>query len=302
MLKENKKERIVRGMIDPVTEHLHEFRDLTANPATKESDIERWCQSFIKGCLGFSSSNGYSIRIQESKGKLRPDLIVCKGDKPICVVEVKKLGANLDKSDFRSGKIQLSQYLATLGNVRWGVLCNGHEWRLYDFSSSAASGVEVLSLDLHAEEDQIDLGKRAIEDLCWDFVEFHEASYDADSWDEFSKEATAFSPESLARAILSADVLKIITKAIRGEHEYKANSEVVADRVLELLSLGLDDSISGWNDVKQAELSKYIKSQKRSFRRSKKSSKHSSTTGAEVGELVHSESGDSGSNSGQNAA
>jgi hypothetical protein len=38
----------------------------------KEADVEVWAQSFLKNALGFTVTNGYSIRAQESKGKMRP--------------------------------------------------------------------------------------------------------------------------------------------------------------------------------------------------------------------------------------
>jgi hypothetical protein len=66
--------------------------------------------------------------------------------------------------------------------------------------------------------------------------------------------------------------MKIIARTIRGEHEYKANTEILTDRVYNLLELGLNDAIAGWNDNKRAEYQKYIKSQKRISRRTRKSS------------------------------
>ena len=78
MAKETKQDRAVRGMIDQVTEHLHELKNLDSNLSTKESDVEKWCSSFIKGCLGYTASASFSIKSQETKGKLRPDLVVTK--------------------------------------------------------------------------------------------------------------------------------------------------------------------------------------------------------------------------------
>lgn len=272
MAKETKQDRVVRNILDQVTEHLHELVALEASPSTKESDVEKWTQSFLKTCLGYTSSSGFNIKSQESKGKMRPDLIVTYKDKPIFVVEVKKLGFNLNKSDFRSGKIQLSEYLHNIGSVRWGILTNGVEWKLFDFSQPQYGGIEVSAFDLKSE-DKIDLNKRAIEEQCYELLDFHEFSYNADSWEELSKEALAFSPESLAKAILSCDVVKYVARSIRGEHEYRANMEILTDRLYWLLENGLNDVIAGWNENKVADFQKYIKSQKRASRRTKRSSK-----------------------------
>lgn len=270
MARETKQERIVRGMLDQVTEHLHELKTLDNTPTTKELDVERWCQSVLRNCLGFTASAGYSIRAQESKGKMRPDLVVFKDEKPIFVVEVKKLGFDLNRSDFRSGKVQLKEYLKMIGEVRWGILSNGYEWKLYDFSNPSAGGIEVAAMDIKGDSDTLELTKKACEELSWEWLDMHESSFSGGNWEDLSKEATAFSPDSLARAILSADVIKHIARVIRGEHEYKANMEILTDKVYQLLEEGLDDSIPGWNETLAAEFHKYLKSQKRISRRGRK--------------------------------
>ncbi len=273
MAKETKQDRIVRSVADQVTEHLHELKGLESSQSTKEMDVERWVQSYLKNCMGYAPSAGYSIRAQETKGKMRPDLVVLKGDKPVFVVEVKKLGFDLSKSDFRSGKIQLSEYLNLIGNVRWGILSNGTEWKLFDFSQPQYGGIEVCCLDLRSDADVIDLSKKAIEEQCYELLDFHESAFATEAWDELSREALAFSPESLAKAILSADVVKYIAKHVRGEHDFKANHEVLTDKVYWLLEEGLNDAISGWNEEKAAEIQKYVKAQKRSSRRAKRRKK-----------------------------
>jgi hypothetical protein len=271
--KETKQDRIVRGIADQVTEHLHELKAMETNPTIKELHVERWAERFLKNCLGFTSVAGYSILPQESKGKMRPDLLVMKGDKPVFIVEVKKLGFDLSKSDFRSGKTQLGEYLNQIGNVSWGILTNGVEWKLIDFSQAQYGGIETKSIDFKSDSDVIDTSKKAVEDQCYEILDFHESSFASGTWSDLSKEAMAFSPESLARAILSADVVKYIAKFVRGEHEFKANHEVLSDKVFTLLEKGLNDAIPGWNDARAAEIMKYVKAQKRAARRVKRSKK-----------------------------
>lgn len=275
MAKETKQDRLVRTMLDQAIEHLHELKNIEANPASKESNVEVWAQSFLKNCLGYTASSGYSIRSQEVKGKMRPDLIVLKADKPVFVVEVKKLGFDLSKSDFRSGKTQLSEYLNTLGGVKYGILTNGTEWLLFDFSQPQYGGVEFAKFDLRSDceaNEVIDCSKKVVEEQCYEFLDLHEFSFSSNTWPELAKEAMAFSPESLSKAILSVDVVKYIAKSIRGEHDFKANQELLMDKVFSLLEKGLDDSIPAWNETKTLEFQKYIKSQKRASRRTKRTS------------------------------
>lgn len=260
-------------MFEQVYEHFHELKGLESSPlGSKESEVEKWCQSFLKNCFGYTHSSGYSIRSQESKGKLRADLVVYRNDKPIFLVEVKRLGFDLNKSDFRSGKVQLGEYLDAIGGVKWGILCNGTQWKLFDFSNPKVGGVEIAAFDVHDDEDQISLDKKAVEEFCYEMLDLHEHTFSSNAWPALAKEATAFSPESLAKAILSADVVKYIAKSIRGEYEYKANLEVLTEKVYWILEQGLNDAIPGWNDARAAEYHKYVKSQKRVTRKTKRAS------------------------------
>ena len=273
MAKETKQDRIVRMMMDQMTEHLIELKALEANQNCKESDVEKWAQTFLKSCLGFSVSNGYTIKAQDQKGKLRPDLVIYKGEKPIFVMEVKKLGFDFEKSDFRSGKVQLKEYLATFEDVPYGFLCNGFEWKLYDFTNKQ-SAIEIQKVNFKNDGVLCETSKRQVEELCYEFTSFHEYAYSASEWVDFAKEATAFSPDSLARAILSSNVMRTITKEIRGEHEFKACTDLLYEKVYNLLSHGLDDTMKGaFNPEKKAEFEKYIKAQMRQSRKAKRAVK-----------------------------
>lgn len=272
MAKESKEDRLVRLMFEQMSEYIHELKAIASNPNNKELDVERAIQTLTKTCLGFSVTNGYNIRAQEKKGKQRPDIVVYKDEKPIFVLEVKKIGADLNKSDFRSGKIQLQEYLYSLGNVPYGFLCNGYEWKLFDFTNTVGA-IEIFSVDLRNDDDELDTTKKHVENVCYDFASFHESTFSSNDWEEIAKEATAFSPESLTKAILSSTVVKAISKEIRGEHEYKASVDVLFPKIYDLLASGLDDSLLDFNDVKRAELQKYMKTQMRASRRTKKVAK-----------------------------
>ena len=273
MARETKQDRIARQMIDQMTEHVAELRAMEKSDNCNESDVEKWAQTFLKSCLGFSVSNGYSIKSQETKGKLRPDVVVYKSERPIFVMEIKKLGFDFEKSDFRNGKVQLKEYLATLEDVPYGFLCNGYEWRLYDFSDKNCA-IEIQKVDFREDGTLPEASKKQIEEMCYEFCSFHEYAYSSSEWVDFGKEATAFSPDSLAKAILSSSVMKVVTKEIRGEHEFKASTDLLYEKVYALLSQGLDDALKGsFNPEKEAELKKYIKGQMKQTRKTKKASK-----------------------------
>jgi hypothetical protein len=76
--------------------------------------------------------------------------------------------------------------------------------------------------------------------------------------------------------------VRYISKFIRGEHDYKANTEVLFDKIADLIEKGLDDAAGDWNDAKKAELNKHIKSQKRSLRKKKKAKPQSENESGNV--------------------
>lgn len=76
----------------------------------------------------------------------------------------------------------------------------------------------------------------------------------------------------LALRIVTIDFATgVIARVIKGEHGYKANTEVLIEKLYDLIANGLDDTIPDWNEVRQAELNKYINSQKRAGRKKRKS-------------------------------
>jgi hypothetical protein len=195
---------------------------------------------------------------------------------------VKKLGFDFSKSDFRNGKIQLAEYLSLSGKVRWGMLTNGYEFVLYDFSYETNTCVEVVHLDVRNEEEKLEINKKLVEEAAWEAMDLHEVSFKDGAWEDLSREATAFSPDSLARAILSSSVVKFISREIKGEHELKVNPEILMSRLFDLLEKGLDDAIPGWNEMKRDELSEYTRAQLRASRKVRKKAK---AVAVEVGAL-----------------
>jgi hypothetical protein len=81
----------------------------------------------------------------------------------------------------------------------------------------------------------------------------------------------------LCKAILSFGVVKAISKVIRGEHEYKANTEVLFDKIYDLVNKGLNDSVPDWNEVKQAEMARYLRTQKREGQKRPRSARRDKT-------------------------
>jgi hypothetical protein len=164
----------------------------------------------------------------------------------------------LNKSDLRSGKLQLAEYLKTLGGVRWGILTNGYEWRLYDFKSDF---VTVTSTDIRNEQQELDTSPKALEDTAWDLLDFSAMYFQEGMWEEMSTEAQALSPDSLARSILATEVVKRISKNLKEHHQYSAPLDILTGKLAKLLECGLNDMLACWNEEQRKELDRYIRSQ-----------------------------------------
>jgi hypothetical protein len=272
MTKETREERIVRSMVPQLTECLIELKNLSVGHS-KESDVEVWCQTVLKSVLGFSAGSGYQVRSQETRGKMRFDLVVARADSPdriILAVEVKKLGANLDKSDLRSGKTQLKEYIGALGDVRWGLLTNGYEWRLYDFKSDS---IAIASVDVRDEQHEINTTTKGAEETAWDLIDLCSYYHESKTWEKLSQEAQAFSPDSLAKAILTNDSVKRIAKYLTGEHEYRVSVDVLTDKLAELVEQGLSGLVGNWNDTNRDELAHYVRTQKKAAKKVRRKAK-----------------------------
>lgn len=215
MPKESHEERLHREMIPNLMESLTELKTMVANGNTKESFVEAWCRGIVKRVLGFSATAGYNVVNQATHGKMRFDLVVTLSDNPdkiLLVAEIKRLGSDLSKSDFRSGKTQLKEYALSIG-TRWGILTNGCEWRLYDFQSDAISLREVVICE---DVSNIDTSTKAVSDTAYDLAEL--SSYYIDKGlADFSAEAQALSGDSLAKAVLSTDIMKKIAKYLHSQ-------------------------------------------------------------------------------------
>ena len=61
---------------------------------------------------------------------------------------------------------------------------------------------------------------------------------------------------------------------------------MLIEKLYELLAKGLDDSISGWNEAKDLEFQKYLKSQKRIGRKPRRQSAKTTTITVEQGTVV----------------
>ena len=101
-------------------------------------------------------------------------------------------------------------------------------------------------------------------------LDFTAMYFSSGMWEEMSAEAQALSPDSLARSILSTEVVKHIGKVLKEHRDYRVPLDVLTDKLAELIELGLNDMLSCWNEVQRGELDRYIRSQKKLAKKTKR--------------------------------
>ena len=269
MARETRDEKRVNSMIPALTEHMIELKTLISNE-TKEAHVETWAMSLLKFVLGYSHANNYAIKQQETKGKSRFDLVIVKSDAPdqvVMLIEVKNYGTDLSRTNYRSGRGQLEEYLKTLNGVRWGILTNGVEWQLYDFKNDM---ICLCEISLDDEEGLIDMSASGIKEVAEDLLEISSYYYASKDWEKLSLEAQALSPDSLAKGILNPNCIKLINKYLSEEYDFKASNENLLSKLSDLLVYGLNERGGEWTDSRKAEFQKFVRSQKKFFTKAKR--------------------------------
>ncbi|MDZ7706047.1 MAG: hypothetical protein U5L04_16360 [Trueperaceae bacterium] len=102
--------------------------------------------------LGYDIWNPFEVIPEETADSgNKPDFIVAIDSKPRFVVEVKRLGRDLDNR----AKIQAVNYANNKG-IRWAVLTDGSSWLLFDsFMQRPAQDRLILTLALHKQSVQV---------------------------------------------------------------------------------------------------------------------------------------------------
>jgi hypothetical protein len=188
-----------------------------------EADTVQRVIRFFENVLAYSAMTEIS---RESNIKDKYVDLAIKIDEAIkLLVEVKSAGTIL-----RDRHIEQAERYAAEGNHKWVVLTNGTAWNLYHLAFGEGIDYERLfSIDLSVEDGV----EQAIEYLCL----LHRQSVRKGDLDEYWEHRAAMNPTSIAQALFSADVLRMIRRDIRKRQGLLLDEEDLANAIHNMMSV-----------------------------------------------------------------
>ncbi|MGD0536062.1 MAG: type I restriction enzyme HsdR N-terminal domain-containing protein [Verrucomicrobiota bacterium] len=119
-------------------------------------------------------------------------------------VEVKAAGKKL-----RERHVAQGEFYAALGNMRWVLVTNGVEWKLYHLTFDVDEGVDFVPVFSES------LAPETIEKSAEMLAYLHRNSVKVGALEKFWEHQSALSADSIGKAVFTEDVLRLIRKEIR---------------------------------------------------------------------------------------
>ena len=138
-------------------------------------------------------------------------------------IEAKAAGVKL-----RERHIEQAERYAAEGNIPWVLLTNGVQWQLYHLSFD-----EGIEYDVVVEADLRAQGADAVADAL---AVLHRDSVRKGGLDEFWREHSALSPETVIGALFHEDSLRVVRREIRRKMGLLVDEEDLADAIKRILS------------------------------------------------------------------
>lgn len=136
----------------------------------------------------------------------------------------------------RDRHVDQAQQYASKGNIRWVVLTNGLDWRLYHLTFEEGIDYEI-AFEINLEkEDEFD-------QACDRLALLHKSAIKKGALEEYWKEKTALGPSSIAQGLFHVDTLRVIRRLIRKKEGFLVDPEDLAKSIHEMLSLEAREQI-----------------------------------------------------------
>lgn len=251
------------------------FRDARDRGAN-ESDTVMYLVKFFEEVLEFDSLKGEISKELAIKDRYCDLALKVDGQVEV-LVECKAAGIK----GLSEKHIEQAENYASRAGIRWVVLSNGIEWKLYHLTFNEGEGINHdLAFDLDFLEE---LGRNP--DLVWQRLSLlGRASLQKGFLDDFWKERKALSPASVVRALFTQDVINVLRRELRREAKALLDVEDVVAAVRDVLS---KEALMDAGDINLKK--------RRKKRRKVTRTKTDPTTGATVTEETEEEVEESGS-------
>lgn len=156
------------------------------------------------------------------------------------LVEVKAAGITL-----RDKHIEQAERYAAESNIQWVILTNGVVWTLYHLTFD--EGIE------YEKAFSIDLSKNDLDTAAKCLTLLHRDSIKSDRLSEYWEKRIAQTPESLARALFSEEVLCHIRREIRKQNGVLIDTEDLARTIHNMLSVEAREGIGPMKIYKKSK-------------------------------------------------
>ena len=191
----------------------------------KEADIVMYLVKFFQDTLGYSIFDDISKEYQ-IKGKYCDIALKIKGEVGL-LVEAKQPGIRLVKKH-----IEQTEIYGMKSGIKWVILTNGCEWRLFHLSYDEAEGIEST---LVFGTDLVRSFKEKPNDVVEKFMLLHKRNFIKGELDKYFKKKTMLIPESLAKALFTEEVLRSIRREVNKGAEVKVGVDDIAKALKTLL-------------------------------------------------------------------
>lgn len=218
---------VEKAVLNLLRKYATAFRDARDRGAT-ESDTVMFLVQFIQEVLKYDSFKGEISKELAIKDKYCDIALKLDGTVRI-LLEAKAAGLKtlVDKN------IEQAENYASKAGIRWVVLTNGIEWRLYHLSWGENEGI---THDLAWQANLLDELETDADSL-WNKISLVSRSALADgSLDEFWEHKKALSPGSVVRVLFCEDVLTSIRRELNRNAPARLELQDVFNAVREALS------------------------------------------------------------------
>jgi len=191
----------------------------------KEADVVMYLVQFFQDVLGYDIFKEISKEYQ-IKGKYCDIALKINGEVGM-LVEAKQPGMRLVERH-----IEQAEIYGMKSGIKWVLLTNGCEWRLYHLSYDETEGIESTIV---FKTDLLKTFQEKPNDVIEKFMLLHKRNFIKGELDKYFQKKTMLIPESLAKALFTEDVLKSIRKEVNKGAQVRVGIEDIAKALKNLL-------------------------------------------------------------------